>query len=67
MERAIERLDVLAPRDERLPERPVDVVLPRQLDCVETLERVGHASRPDLEPGLAQHAAEGDDVPDDRR
>ena len=64
-EREVERLDVLAPRDERLPQRPVDVVLPRELDRVEAFQRVRDAARSDLEPDLAQHAAEGDDVADD--
>ena len=65
MKGAIEGVDVLATRHERLPERPVDVVLLRELDRVETIQRVGDASRPDLESRLAQHAAERDDVPDD--
>ncbi len=53
-------------RDERLPEREVDVVLAREVDCVEAAHRIGDAPGPDLDPDLAQHAAEGDDVPDDR-
>ena len=68
VERAVERLEVLAARDERLPQRPVDVVLPRR-------DRRGRGRvsasatppGPDLEAGLAQHAAEDDDVPDDAR
>src|SRR5207237_10591990 len=43
--------------------RPGDVVLARELDGVEPVHRVGDAARADLEPGLAQHAAERDDVP----
>ena len=62
----VERFDVLVSRHERLPQRPVDVVLPGELDGVETLQRVGDAAGPDLEPRLPQHAAERDDVPDDR-
>ena len=49
-------------RDERLAERPVDVVLPRQIDAVEAGQRVDEPARADLEACLAQHAAERDDV-----
>ena len=62
VEGAVEDVELLAPRDERRAQRPVDVVLPRDVDAVEAVQRVGEAARPDLQPGLAQHAAEGDDV-----
>ena len=65
-ERAIEELELVVARDERLAQREVDVVLPREIDGVEPAHRVGDAPRPDLDPDLAQHAAEGHDVPDDR-
>ena len=53
-------------RDEGLAEREVDVVLPRQVDRAETEDRILDATRPDLDPDLAQNAPEGHDVPDDR-
>ena len=53
-------------RDERLAEREVDVVLAREVDRAEPAHRVRDAPRPDLDPDLAQHPPEGDDVPDDR-
>ena len=62
VERAVERLEVLAARDERRAQRPVDVLLARDVDVVEAAQRVGDPARPDLQPGLAQHAAERDDV-----
>ena len=65
-ERAIEQVELVAARDERLPQREVDVGLAREIDRVERAERIGDAPGPDLEPCLAQHAAEGDDVPRDR-
>ncbi len=52
-------------RDERLPEGEVDVVLAGEIDRVEAAHRILHAPGPDLDPDLAQHAAEGDDVPND--
>ena len=65
-ERAIEELELVVARDERLPEREVDVVLPREIDRAEPANRVLDAPGPDLDPDLAQDAPEGDDVPDDR-
>ena len=53
-------------RYERLPEREVDVVLAREIDGVEPVHGVRDAARADLDPDLAQHAPEGDDVADDR-
>ena len=53
-------------RDERLPQREVDVLLARQVDGGDAAQRVGDAARADLEPDLAQDAAERDDVADDR-
>ena len=62
----IEQLDFVVARDERLAKQEVDVVLPREVDGLEPAHGVRDASRPDLDPDLAQHAAEGHDVPDDR-
>ena len=62
LEGAVEGLEVLAPGDERGAQRPVDVVLARDVDAVQAAQRVLHAPRPDLQAGLAQHAAEGDEV-----
>ena len=67
VEGAVERVDVLPPRDERLPQRPVDVVAAGQVDRVEPAQRIRDPARPHLEPGLAQHAAERDEVPGDVR
>jgi len=39
----------------------------REIDRAEPANRILDAARPDLDPDLAQHAAEGHDVPDDRR
>jgi hypothetical protein len=64
-ERTVERLEILAPRYERLAKRPVDVLLPGEIDRVETSQRVGNAPRPDFEATLAQHATEDDDVAND--
>src|SRR5947207_2761004 len=61
---AIERLEILPARDERLAQRPVDVVLAGELDDREAFQRVGDPAGADLEARLAQHPAEGDDVPD---
>ncbi len=66
-ERAVEELELVVARDERLAEREVDVLLAREVDGVEAAKRVEHAARPDLDPHLAEHAAERDHVPDDRR
>ena len=65
-EGAVEEIELVLPRDERLPEREVDVLLARQIDLVEATERIRDATRADLETDLAQDAAEGDDVADDR-
>ena len=53
-------------RDERLPEREVDVVLAREVDGAEPADRVRDTPWTDLDPDLPQHPPEGDDVPDDR-
>ena len=50
----------------RIPGVPEDVVLTRELDRVEALQRVRDTARADLDADLAQHAAERDDVADDR-
>ena len=65
-ERAVEELELVVARDERLTQREVDVVLPREIDGAEPAHGVGDAPRPHLDPDLAEHAPEGDDVPDDR-
>src|SRR4030095_5346548 len=61
LEGAIEDLALPAARDEVSAQRPVDVVLTRQVYLVETAERVGDAVRADLQARLAQDAAERDD------
>ncbi len=66
LERPIEEIELVVPGDERLAEREVDVLLSRQVDRVETAQRVGDPPGADLEPHLAQDAPEGDDVADDR-
>ena len=66
VERAIERLELLAAGDERLAKRPVHVLLAGEVDRVEAAQRVGDAPRADLEAAFAQHAAEDDDVANDR-
>ena len=65
-ERAVEELELVVARDERLAEREVDVVLPREVDGAEAAHGILDAPGPDLDPDLAQHPAEGHDVPDDR-
>src|SRR5439155_21665620 len=55
-ERDVERLEVLAPRDERLPQPPVHVVLACEHDRVEPFQRIGDAAGADLDSDLAQHA-----------
>ena len=65
-ERAVEELELVVARDERLPEREVDVVLAREVDGVERANGVGDTPRTDLDPHLPQHPAEGHDVPHDR-
>src|SRR5262249_21714515 len=67
LERAVEDVDLLPPRDEVRAERPVDVVAGGQVDDVEAAQRVGDPAGADLEPPPPEHAPEGDDVPDDRR
>ena len=64
-EGAVEELELVVTRDERLAQREVDVLLAGQVDRVERAQRVGDATRADLEPDLAQHAAERDDVTHD--
>ena len=64
-EGAIEQVELVATRDERLPEGEEDVLLPGEVDGVERAQRVGDPTRAHLEPGLVQHAPERDDVPDD--
>ena len=65
LEGAVEDLELLAARDEVGAQRPVDVVLTRQVYLVEAAEPVGDAVRADLQSRLAQDAAERDDVTDD--
>ena len=65
-ERAVEELELVVARDERLAEREVDVLLPREVDRAESANRILDAPRPDLDPDLAQNTPEGHDVPDDR-
>ena len=65
-ERAVEELELVVARDERLPEGEVDVLLAREVDGVECANGVGDTPRTDLDPHLPQHPAEGDDVPHDR-
>ena len=64
--RPVEELQLVVPGDERLAEREVDVLLAREVDCVEAAECVEHTPGPDLDPRLAEHAAERDHVADDR-
>ena len=54
------------PRDQRLAQREIDVVLASEVDGIEAAQRVGDPARADFQPDLAQHAPEGDDVPNDR-
>ena len=56
VERAVERLEVVAPRDERLPQRPVDVLLTREVDRVErrAARRRPAAGRPRGRPRAAR-------------
>src|SRR5439155_12634794 len=65
-ERPVEELELVVTRHERLAQREVDVLLPGQVHRAEPADGVDDAARPDLDPDLAQHAAEGDYVPDDR-
>ena len=65
VERTVEEVELVVARDERLAEREVDVLLAGQVDGGDATQRVGDAARADLEPDLAQDAAEGDDVADD--
>ena len=65
VERTVERLEVLAAGDQRLPQGPVHVVLPAEIDRVEASQGVGDPARPDFESALSKHAPEKDDVPDD--
>ncbi len=65
-ERAIEELELVVAGDERLSQREVDVLLTREIHGSQTVHRVRNPTRPDLDPNLPQHAAESDDVPDDR-
>src|SRR5205807_9349903 len=46
-EGAVEGRDVVGPGDQRLPQRPVDVVLALEVDCVETVELIRDAPGPD--------------------
>ena len=65
VEGAVERLEVLPPRDERLAQRPVDVLLPGEIDRIEAAQRIGDATGPDLEATFPQDTSEDDDVADD--
>jgi hypothetical protein len=64
--RPVEELQLVVPGNERLAEREVDVLLAREVDRIEAAECVEHPPGPDLDPRLAEHAAERDHVPDDR-
>ena len=64
-EGAVERVDLLGLRDERRAERPVDVLRVADVDLDEAVQRVAEPAGADLEPGLAQAAAEGDDLAND--
>ena len=64
-ERAVEQVELVLPRDQRLAQREVDVLLAIDLDGVERPQGVDDSARPYLEPGLSQHPSEGDDVPDE--
>ena len=65
-ERAVEELELVVTGDERLAQRPVHVALVGQVDRVEPGERVLEPAGADLHAGLAQHAAERDDVAQER-
>src|SRR5206468_7366961 len=64
-EGAVEGIEVLVAGDEGLPQRPVDVVLPLELDPVKAAERIGDAARADLEAGVPKHPPEGDHMAND--
>jgi hypothetical protein len=66
VERTVEELELVVLRHERLTQDEVDVVLPCDVDRGEPAQRVRDTPRPDLDPDLAQHAPEGDDVAQDR-
>src|SRR5262249_5512969 len=65
-EGGVERGEVVDAGDEGLAQRPVHVVAARELDPVETVERILEALRADLEPTLTKDPPERDHVPDDR-
>ena len=64
-ERAVEQVELVVPRDERLAQREVDVLLAVRSTASSARRASTTRPGPDLEPGLAQHPAEGDDVPDE--
>src|SRR5262245_53062112 len=65
VECTVEQDELVVARHERLAEREIDVVLPRQVDRTEPTYGVGDATRPHLDPDLAEHPPEGHDVPHD--
>ena len=49
-ERAVEELELVVPGDERLPEREVDVLLPRHVDRAQPAHRISDPAGADLDP-----------------
>ena len=64
-ERCVEGLDVVAPRGQGATQGEVDLVTVGEVDRVEGPEGVLEPAWPDLDPGLAQDAAEGDQLAHD--
>ncbi len=65
-ERSIERVDVIATRDDRAAKRVVDLVPVVELHGAEGAQGVLQAAGADLEPSLAEDPPEGDELPHDR-
>ena len=66
-ERAVEQLELVVSGDERLAQRKIDVLLAREVDCVEAAKSVEHPAGSDLDSHFPEHAAERDHVTDDGR
>jgi len=58
--RAVERLDLLEPRNHRRSQRPVDVLMTPQLHFVKRIEGVSDPARTHLQAGLPEHAPKGE-------
>ena len=65
IEGTVKQFELVVARDERLPKREVDILLAGQVDGRNPAERIGDATRANLEAYLSQNSPERNNVPND--